>query len=73
MTLCRRPCSFGVRGVPSAGLLIVVTGTVLPPGVHCQVVSDVRWVLAFMEYILTDAFVSTLDLLPGVEGDGHAG
>ena len=39
--------SLRVRGFPSADLLIVVTGTVLPPGVHCQVVSDVRRARAF--------------------------
>ena len=63
------------RVFPSAGLLILLTGTVLVPGVHCRVFSDVRRVRAFMEYILTDAsaLVNTPDLLPGVEGDGHGG
>ena len=70
MALCRRPCPLKLGGFPSAGLPFVVTGTVLPPGVHCQVVSDERRVRAFMEYILKDAsaFVSTLDLLPGGRG-----
>ena len=54
------------RGFPSASLLIVLTGTVLRPGVHCQVVSEVRRVRAFVEYHLMDA--STPDLRPGVEG-----
>ena len=50
----QKTTSSRVGGFPSAGLLIVVTGTVLPPGVRCQVVSDVRRVGAFMEYILID-------------------
>ena len=62
----QKTMSLRVKGFPSSGLLIVATCIVLSPGVHCQVVSDVRRVRAFMEYILTDAsaFVSTPDLLP---------
>ena len=77
VTLLRSPCPSGLgrRSFPSAGLLIVVVGAVLSPEVHCQVVSDVRRVRAFIEYILIDAFasVSAPDFRAGVEGDGHGG